>query len=48
MLVRAHHHGGILVVVKFTHAQKAFLLDLVFNYVLDLLVHHSLIYQLHL
>lgn len=48
MLVGAHHHGGVLVIVEFPHAQEALLLDLVFNYVLDLLVHHGLVDQLHL
>lgn len=48
MLVGTHHHGSILVIVEFTHAQKALLLHLVFNYVLDLLTHHCLVDQLHL
>lgn len=48
MLVRAHHHGGVLVIVEFAHAQEALLLHLVFYYVLDLLIHHRLVDQLHL
>lgn len=48
VLVGAHHHGGVLVIVELAHAQEALLLDLVFNYALDLRAHHGWVDQLHL
>ena len=47
MLIRAHHHGTILTVIKFPHAHEALPLDLVLDNVLCLLIHPIQITQLH-
>lgn len=39
MLVDAHHHGSVLILIELAHAEETLLLNLVDNQLLYLLVH---------